>query len=192
MDEYFCPKCDATLNNQSGFDPYDSTWTCTSCGQFLFDEDVDNGDTYSGVAWFCDSCGVLLNKQSGFSDIYGSWTCTECYHENGTTEDDIYESKEDYEYQKTVSEWSGVVSSIFSNVFSGLGNSSNHEDDEDDNSSADYTPRSSTSEPEWNRASEKDAELEKQRQIKKHFKGNVQKHLYSKGNEFPSNIITEI
>ena len=88
-EEYYCPNCGATLNDQYGFDPDKGSWTCTECGQHLMDDDVYNGDTYEGVAWYCDECGALLNKQSGFSDSYGSWTCTECGHTNGTTEDDI-------------------------------------------------------------------------------------------------------
>ena len=89
MDEYYCPNCGATLNDQVGFDPSGGTWTCTSCGKLLMDDDVYEGDSYEGVAWFCDGCGALLNRQSGFSDSYGHWTCTECGHRNGTTEDDI-------------------------------------------------------------------------------------------------------
>lgn len=89
MDKYYCPNCGATLNDQYGFDPSKGTWTCTSCGELLMDDDVYDGDSYTGVAWFCDKCGALLNKQSGFSDSLGSWTCTECGHQNGTTEDDI-------------------------------------------------------------------------------------------------------
>ena len=89
MDEYFCTKCGAILNYQSGFTPDCSAWRCTECGQMLMDDDVYDGDKYEGVAWFCDECGVLLNKQDGFSDSYGSWTCTECGYNNSTTEDDI-------------------------------------------------------------------------------------------------------
>lgn len=89
MDEYFCPRCGAILNNQYGFDPSNGAWTCTSCNQLLMDDDVYEGDIFEGVAWYCDECGDLLNRQSGFSDIYSTWTCIECYHINGTTEDDI-------------------------------------------------------------------------------------------------------
>lgn len=89
MDEYYCPKCGATLNDQSGFDPSKGTWTCTECGEHLMDDDVYNGDTYEGVAWYCDKCGALLNRQDGFTDSGSSWKCTECGHVNGTTEDDI-------------------------------------------------------------------------------------------------------
>lgn len=89
MDEYFCPNCGATLNDQYGFDPNGGSWTCTACGMHLMDDDVYEGDTFEGVAWYCDDCGELLNRQSGFSDSYGSWRCTNCGHLNGTTEDDI-------------------------------------------------------------------------------------------------------
>lgn len=89
MDEYFCPNCGVTLNDQFGFDPSCGTWACTSCGCLLMDEDMYDGDSYEGVAWFCDDCGALLNRQSGFTDSCGSWTCTECGHLNGTAEDDI-------------------------------------------------------------------------------------------------------
>lgn len=89
MDEYFCPNCGATLNNQPGFDPKGGTWTCTSCGKLLMDDDVCEGDTFEGVAWYCDNCGELLNRQPGFSDAFGSWRCTNCSHVNGTTEGDI-------------------------------------------------------------------------------------------------------
>ena len=89
MDEYFCPKCGAILNDQYGFNPNGGTWRCTECGELLMDDDVYDGDSFEGVAWYCDSCGALLNRQYGFSDSYGSWTCTECGHTNGITEADI-------------------------------------------------------------------------------------------------------
>lgn len=89
MDEYFCPNCGATLNDQAGFTPSIGSWTCTACGMHLMDADVYEGDTYEGVAWYCDECGALLNRQLGFSDSYGSWICTECGHVNGTNENDI-------------------------------------------------------------------------------------------------------
>lgn len=94
MKQYYCPNCGATLDDQVGFDSSCGFWTCTSCGQFLCDDDVYEGDLYEGVAWFCDNCGSLLNRQSGFSDVLGSWICTDCGCENGTTEDDIIQ-KED-------------------------------------------------------------------------------------------------
>lgn len=96
MDEYYCPKCGAVLNNQDGFDPNCGTWVCTECGEQLMDDDIYNNDSFEGVAWYCDKCGALLNRQSGFSDSYGSWTCTECGYTNGTTEDDISEEPAEF------------------------------------------------------------------------------------------------
>ena len=93
MDEYFCPKCGATLNDQYGFDPSCGAWTCTSCGKLLMDDDVYDGDIFEGVAWYCDDCGALLNRQLGFSDSYDSWQCTNCGHINGTTEEDIIDDE---------------------------------------------------------------------------------------------------
>lgn len=89
MDEYYCPNCNAILNDQDGFNPDNGSWTCTVCGTPLMDDDVYDGDTFQGVAWYCDGCGALLNRQDGFSDSYGSWECTECGYLNGTTESDI-------------------------------------------------------------------------------------------------------
>ncbi len=89
MDEYYCPNCGATLNDQDGFDPDKGTWTCTDCGQRLMDDDIYYGDTFEGVEWRCDCCNALLNRQCGFSDSLGSWICTECGYTNGITEDDI-------------------------------------------------------------------------------------------------------
>ena len=95
MDEYYCPNCGATINDQYGFDPSCGTWTCTVCGKLLMDDDVYEGDSYEGVAWYCDNCGALLNRQTGFSDIYDSWVCTECGHRNGITENDILDEDDD-------------------------------------------------------------------------------------------------
>lgn len=93
MDEYFCPKCGAILNDQSGFDPSGGTWICTECGTQLMDDDVYDGDMYKGIAWYCDKCGALMNRQSGFSDIYDFWTCSECGHCNRITEEEIEREK---------------------------------------------------------------------------------------------------
>ena len=74
MDEYFCSKCNAILNDQPGFDPEKKFWKCTSCNQYLSEDDE--------IIWICDECGEILNTQSGFSDYYSSWTCRNCYHTN--------------------------------------------------------------------------------------------------------------
>lgn len=94
--EYFCPNCGAVLNDQVGFDPANSTWICTKCGQQLFDDSVEETqEAFSGVVWYCDSCNAVLNKQPGFADYLGTWTCTECGHVNSITEDDILKASDD-------------------------------------------------------------------------------------------------
>ena len=137
MDEYYCPNCGAILNDQPGFDPDNGSWTCTCCGKHLMDDDVYEGDTYEGVAWYCDECDALLNQQSGFSDSYGTWTCTECGHTNGTTEDDIYESEEDYQYHKTVDAAVDFIGSVVSGIISGIANASSEDNDEEDDEDED-------------------------------------------------------
>ena len=99
--EYYCPNCNANLNEQPGFDPNVGSWTCTECGTTLYDEEFeDTMNEYPGVAWYCDSCGAFLNKQEGFDDSCGSWKCKKCGHINPINEDEIYESEEDYQNSK--------------------------------------------------------------------------------------------
>lgn len=100
-EEYYCPNCGAVLNDQDGFDPDGSAWTCTECGQTLYGGDIESTmENYDGVVWYCDSCNAILNKQSGFDDSLPYWDCTECGHRNEISEDQIYESQEDYENSK--------------------------------------------------------------------------------------------
>ena len=97
-DEYFCPNCNAVLNDQDGFDPDLGAWTCTECGETLYGDDVENTmDQFDGVVWYCDECNAVLNTQRGFNDSCGTWCCTKCGHENTISEDEIYESEADYE-----------------------------------------------------------------------------------------------
>jgi NAD-dependent SIR2 family protein deacetylase len=94
-EEYYCPKCGATLNDQYGFDPRNGNWSCASCGQELYGDDVYEGDIYPGIMWHCDQCGALLNKQGGFADSCGSWACTICHHTNPISKDTILEHSGD-------------------------------------------------------------------------------------------------
>ncbi len=100
--EYTCPNCGAILNDQYGFEPDNSSWTCTSCGQTLYGDDVYEGEMFEGVMWYCDNCGALLNKQSGFYDGCGTWSCTECYHTNNISENEIYDSEEEYHRKQNI------------------------------------------------------------------------------------------
>lgn len=100
-EEYYCPNCDAILNDQSGFDPDNGAWTCTECGQEIFGDDIEaTQKEFDDVVWYCDSCNAVLSKQSGFSDDCRTWQCTECGHINDISEDEIYESRQDYESQQ--------------------------------------------------------------------------------------------
>lgn len=76
-DEYFCPNCNAILNEQLGFNPDEGSWICKKCGQVLYG-DVYEGEKYPGVMWYCNKCHALLNKQPSFSDCHNSWVCTVC------------------------------------------------------------------------------------------------------------------
>lgn len=90
MGEYFCPNCNADLDDQYGFNPDLGVWTCTNCGELLYGDDIaDTMDTFDGVVWFCDSCGAILNKQPGFYDYCDTWECTECGYENSISDDNI-------------------------------------------------------------------------------------------------------
>ena len=101
MSEYFCPNCGSDLEDQYGFDPDNGIWTCTNCGKTLYGDDIaETMEQFDGVVWYCDSCGAVLSKQSGFYDSCGTWYCTECGHANRISEDEIYESEEDYQKSK--------------------------------------------------------------------------------------------
>ena len=104
-DEYFCPNCNAILNDQLGFDPDCGTWTCTECGKTLYGDDVEETiEKYEGVVWYCDSCGAVLNKQLGFYDSCGTWYCTECGNANSINDNEIYESEKEYQSQRPIYE----------------------------------------------------------------------------------------
>ena len=133
MSDYYCPNCGADLEDQFGFSQNDGYWTCTECGQFLTDpEDSPDDDQLESVGWFCDECGAYLNKQFGFSCCFDTWTCTECGFENSLSEDEIYESEEDYQIHK---ELQGFGSSILTNLFKSAiasYSSDNYENDDED------------------------------------------------------------
>lgn len=97
-DEYYCPNCNAVLNEQIGFDPEKEVWTCKECGETLYGDDVESTmEEFDGVVWYCDECDAVLNTQYGFHDSCGTWYCKKCGHENSISEEEIYESKADYE-----------------------------------------------------------------------------------------------
>ena len=98
MGTYYCMVCGAELDDQAGFDPNAGYHTCTECGMLLLDPKYTDGSVRFGdIGWFCDGCGAFLNRQEGFTDLHGSWRCSECGQVNPISEEEIYESEEEYQ-----------------------------------------------------------------------------------------------
>ena len=87
----FCPRCDANLTFQKGYDNTLPYWICRGCGEMLINPELDTGDTI----WLCDECEALLNVQDGFDESQDHWKCTECGHVNDLS--DVYESDDEYQ-----------------------------------------------------------------------------------------------
>ena len=138
MDEYYCPNCNAVLNDQFGFDPDKGFWFFTECGQELYGENIYSGELYDGVIWHCDGCGAILNKQSGFSDYCSIWYCTECGHGNVIDEDHIVDSDKDDE-----DDWSNEDEDEDEDEGEDEGEDED-EDDEDDDEPYRYSSSSSS------------------------------------------------
>ena len=91
----FCPRCEAKLFLQKGFDKSLPYWVCKGCGQHLI-----NPERGSDISWFCDNCGEYLNDQEGFTEECGEWKCAECGFVNKIDEDEIFASEEDFQAYK--------------------------------------------------------------------------------------------
>ncbi|GEM_PF-468171 len=89
----FCPRCDANLTLQRGFDPRLPYWVCLSCGEMLINPSINAEDD---IAWICDKCEALLNTQKGFDTNNGIWKCLKCGYENIINESEIYSSQDEY------------------------------------------------------------------------------------------------
>ena len=59
-------------------------------------EGIYMGKRFPGIDWWCDNCNASLNEQLGFDDNYDEWECTECGYVNSISEDNIYESEEEF------------------------------------------------------------------------------------------------
>ena len=93
-DEYeYCPRCDANLTLQKGYNNQLPYWVCKGCGEMLINPDVEADDD---VAWFCDGCNAMLNVQEGFAQNNGIWKCTCCGYENAIDEKNLYDTEESY------------------------------------------------------------------------------------------------
>ena len=89
----YCPRCNANLTFQKGYDNTLPYWICRGCGEMLINPELDTGD----IIWLCDDCGSLLNVQEGFDESQDDWKCTECGCINELSAREVYES--DVEYQ---------------------------------------------------------------------------------------------
>lgn len=88
----YCPRCDANLQLQKGFDPSVSRWLCRGCGEMLYRPDSDET-----ITWVCDKCEAILNEQDGFNEDCGEWKCTKCGFVNPICESEIYLSEDEYQ-----------------------------------------------------------------------------------------------
>ena len=88
----FCPRCEANLTLQKGYNNELPYWICKGCGEMLINPEID-----SDVAWICDCCGKMLNIQSGFSEDCGEWACSECGFINKIDPSELYFSEEEYQ-----------------------------------------------------------------------------------------------
>jgi len=87
----FCPRCEANITLQKGYDNSLPYWVCKGCGEMLINPEID-GD----IIWICDKCDATLNIQKGFDSSIGEWTCTECGFCNKTTSSEIYTTNDEY------------------------------------------------------------------------------------------------
>lgn len=90
----FCPRCDANLTLQKGFDPSLAYWKCSGCGEMLLNPGVDSE---TDIVWLCDGCGSMLNIQPGFNEDCEKWNCTECGYVNIIDDTQVYLSEDEYE-----------------------------------------------------------------------------------------------
>ena len=89
----FCPRCEANLTLQRGYDNALPYWICKGCGEMLINPNVEDD---SNIAWICDECEAMLNIQPGFSDDCGEWVCTECGHVNEIDRSELFETDDEY------------------------------------------------------------------------------------------------
>ena len=89
----YCPRCDANLTFQKGYDNTLPYWICRGCGETLINPELDTGD----IIWLCDECGALLNVQDGFDESLDEWKCNECGYINGLSDREVFESDDEYQ-----------------------------------------------------------------------------------------------
>lgn len=93
----FCPRCEANLTLQKGYDNSLPYWKCLGCGEMLINPSIDSE---SGIVWLCDECQAMLNIQLGFTEDNGSWKCTECGHENEINPQEVFASDDEFQNER--------------------------------------------------------------------------------------------
>lgn len=88
----FCPRCEANLTLQNGYDNELPYWVCKGCGEMLINPSVP-GD----IAWICDQCEAMLNVQDGFSEECDEWKCQKCGYINKIDKSELYLSEAEYQ-----------------------------------------------------------------------------------------------
>lgn len=88
----FCPRCEANLTLQNGYDNKLPYWVCKGCGETLINPSVP-GD----IAWICDQCEAMLNVQDGFCEECGEWKCQKCGYINRIDKSELYLSEAEYQ-----------------------------------------------------------------------------------------------
>ena len=89
----FCPRCEANLTLQKGYDNNLPYWVCKGCGEMLINPSVE---TESDIVWVCDECRAMLNIQNGFSEKLDEWKCLECGYLNKLDESEVYASEDEF------------------------------------------------------------------------------------------------
>lgn len=93
----FCPRCEANLTLQKGYDNTLPYWICKGCGEMLINPEVEAD---SDIAWFCDGCGTMLNIQPGFHESCGKWTCQSCGFVNKIKAGEVFLSEDEFQSSK--------------------------------------------------------------------------------------------
>ena len=93
----YCPRCEANLTLQKGYDNALPYWKCLGCGEMLINPAVDSD---SGIVWVCDKCGAMLNIQQGFQEECGKWKCAECGFVNEISTKEVYDSDDEYQAER--------------------------------------------------------------------------------------------
>ena len=94
LDYEYCPKCNADLTMQRGYNRSLAYWTCLGCGAMLINPKIE-----SDIVWVCDKCGASLNIQPGFNEDCGEWKCTECGYSNVIGPSELYETEDEYQME---------------------------------------------------------------------------------------------